>query len=355
MRPKRNTVVFTNTLLLGGAEKQSVLLANGLSESYRVILLVYYGEKVDNRLLNAVSSNVEIIRLAGPHISKIRHYLSVIKNNNIKCIFSSLATSNVLSGITKILYPEIKVFGSIRSCDRPYIKSKVELFLHKYIHDHTVFNNYTGYEHFIRSGYNTTKSTFIPNCIDNTPKFNKRTNGRLVKIISLSRFIPDKDIYTSLKAIKLLQFNFNNLYFNFTLAGYGPEEFAIREYISKHKLADVVNIDINPDVSNIYKESDIYLLTSKREGTSNTILEAMAHGLPIVATDAGDNARLVRHNENGYIAPVGDHEEIAGYLYDLITDHEKRIQFGKEGHKRVSAEYSMDKFIERYKKLIEQY
>ena len=351
----KNVIILINTLKPGGAEKQSVLLANGLTKYYNVTLLIYYGNKVDNNLLTILSSDVNVYRLYGSQFKKIRKYISIIKNNNFDCIFSALATSNVLSGITKMLYPDIQVFGSIRSCDRPYIKSKVELFLHKYIHDHTVFNNYTGYEYFIRSGYNTKKSTFIPNCIDTTTKFNKRTNGRLVKIISLSRFIPDKDIYTTLKAIKQLQLNFNNLYFNLTLAGYGSEEFAIREYISKHKLEDVVNIDINPDVSNIYKESDIYLLTSKREGTSNTILEAMAHGLPVVATDAGDNARLVRHNENGYIAPVGDHEKIAGYLYDLITDHEKRIQFGKEGHKRVSAEYSMDKFIERYKKLIEQY
>jgi glycosyltransferase involved in cell wall biosynthesis len=128
----------------------------------------------------------------------------------------------------------------------------------------------------------------------------------------------------------------------------------IKEYISSKKLDD--NILLLTDPSNIYeyyKEADIFLTTSIYEGTSNSIMEAMAFSLPIVATNVGDNSRLVNNNYNGYLTDTKDYKIIANKLYSLLLSHEKRIEYGKNSYKLIQKNYSLKTFKSNYISLIE--
>ncbi|NJK98226.1 MAG: glycosyltransferase family 4 protein [Bacteroidales bacterium] len=69
--------------------------------------------------------------------------------------------------------------------------------------------------------------------------------------------------------------------------------------------------------------------TSIEEGLSNSIMEAMSFGLPIVATSAGDSEYLVKDNFNGYICKAGDSSDLAEKLYRLISDEDLRNQFSE--------------------------
>ena len=75
-------------------------------------------------------------------------------------------------------------------------------------------------------------------------------------------------------------------------------------------------------------KSDIYLSTSLFEGLSNSIMEAMAYSLPIIATDVGDNNYLVQDGYNGFVTNVKDVDEIAKKLLSLVIDKEKRLKMG---------------------------
>jgi glycosyltransferase involved in cell wall biosynthesis len=348
-----NIFVVSNTLELGGAEKQSVLLANGLATNYKVSLIVYYGDRVNQRLLEKISENVTLVRLYGSQIKRLTTFFSLIKTNNVKYLFSSLATSNVICGIARFTKTDVSIIGSIRNCTRPFLKSGVELLLHKYLHDHTVFNNHTGYNHYVNRGYDCYKCSVIPNCIEQIPEYYERKHSKPVRILSVSRFVPQKDITTMLKAITHLKHKMATNEFRITIAGFGPEEGKIRAHIKNNQLSDVANVAVNPDVSSLYASSDLFLSTSIREGTSNTIMEAMSCGLPVVCTDAGDNSRLVTQNMTGFVAPIGDYGTISDYLYELINNPKKRVEFGREGRRLVSTEYSTDKFIRSYRTLIE--
>ena len=99
-------------------------------------------------------------------------------------------------------------------------------------------------------------------------------------------------------------------------------------------------------------EHDIYLSTSIQEGTSNSILEAMNAGLPIVATDVGDNAHMVQHERNGFIAPVKDVAALSMYVGRLIGSKELRIEFGVQSQKRIEEEYSLEQICNAYIELI---
>ena len=100
------------------------------------------------------------------------------------------------------------------------------------------------------------------------------------------------------------------------------------------------------------EKSHIYLSTSLYEGTSNSIMEAMNYSLPIVATDVGDNYKLVHHNQSGFLSNIGSHAKIAEYLYVLIKNKNLRNKFGQKGFEILVENHSSEKFLKQYLNLI---
>jgi glycosyltransferase involved in cell wall biosynthesis len=96
---------------------------------------------------------------------------------------------------------------------------------------------------------------------------------------------------------------------------------------------------------------DVFVLGSLREGISNTILEAMASGLPVVACDAGGNHELVADGVNGSLVPPGDSEALAEALRRYVTDPSLRLEHGAASRSRAESEFSLDVMIERYRNL----
>jgi len=165
--------------------------------------------------------------------------------------------------------------------------------------------------------------------------------------------VEDKDYSTSLCAVnELLKISDN---FLFQIVGYGPLENALRKKVRELGLDKHVEIIIKPDnIPELLIEADIYLSTSLFEGTSNAIMEAMNACLPIVATNVGDNSRLVFEGKNGCLHNVGDFKAIAKSLKILTNDYNKRIEFGLESNRMLRENYSHQKFKNEYLNLIRQ-
>lgn len=95
------------------------------------------------------------------------------------------------------------------------------------------------------------------------------------------------------------------------------------------------------DVAELYNICDVKVLASFFEGTANVLLEAMACGLPIIATDAGDNARVVLNGETGLVVPIDDVDTITDCLGPLLTDDALRERMGHAGRARAEQEFSI--------------
>lgn len=97
---------------------------------------------------------------------------------------------------------------------------------------------------------------------------------------------------------------------------------------------------------------DIGVLSSQSEGLSNTIIEYMACGLPVLCSDVGGNPELVEHGRNGFRYPVGDISMMAEFLLKLCLESSLRRDMGRLGHER-SARFSLEAMTRQHKALYE--
>jgi sugar transferase (PEP-CTERM/EpsH1 system associated) len=105
------------------------------------------------------------------------------------------------------------------------------------------------------------------------------------------------------------------------------------------------------DVPRLLRTMDVFALTSLNEGISNTILEAMSTGMPVVATRVGGNPELVVDGETGALFDVGDDEALAAVLLDYIEDDAKRAAHGAAARVRVITTFSIDAMVRNYEKV----
>ena len=108
------------------------------------------------------------------------------------------------------------------------------------------------------------------------------------------------------------------------------------------------------DVPDIMRGLDCFVLPSLAEGVSNTILEAMACGLPVIATDVGGNADLVLDGITGHIVPAGDVDAIAHCLVQLANSPTIALEMGRAGRQRILEKFSLDAMVSAYQDLYDQ-
>jgi glycosyltransferase involved in cell wall biosynthesis len=111
-------------------------------------------------------------------------------------------------------------------------------------------------------------------------------------------------------------------------------------------------------INEVLHETDIFLLPSQREGLPTVIIEAMRHGIPVIASDVGGIHELVQNEETGYITSPSNISELKDKLVNLIRSPQKRKLMGEKGKRLVEAKFSLDlmvglieqKYLELYRK-----
>jgi glycosyltransferase involved in cell wall biosynthesis len=107
----------------------------------------------------------------------------------------------------------------------------------------------------------------------------------------------------------------------------------------------------------ILNAADLFIIPSQSESFGLAALEAMACGIPVVASSVGGLPELVRHNETGFIAEIGDINRMAKYCIDLLTNERKRILFSENSRKRAVELFDKSIIVpmyeDYYKKILE--
>jgi sugar transferase (PEP-CTERM/EpsH1 system associated) len=109
------------------------------------------------------------------------------------------------------------------------------------------------------------------------------------------------------------------------------------------------------DIPELLRAMDVFVLGSRREGISNTLLEAMASGLPVIATATGGNLELVVDGISGRLVPCGDAPALAGAMLEYVQGAELRAAHGQAARDLAERRYSLATMIRDYSHLYDRY
>jgi glycosyltransferase involved in cell wall biosynthesis len=170
---------------------------------------------------------------------------------------------------------------------------------------------------------------------------------------SVGNLLPVKDHMTLLQAFD--RGAESNKTWRLLLLGEGSEGPKLRAFVSAHPAwrERVSLLGSSYRVREMLNAMDIYVLPSISEGISNSLLEAMATGLPVVATATGGNPEVIRDGDSGLLFPVGDPGLLAETLRDAHAKKDLRDQLGQRALRRVTEDFSIDSMVRNYAQMYE--
>lgn len=176
------------------------------------------------------------------------------------------------------------------------------------------------------------------------------TGCAVPRILAVGRLAPEKDFSTLLSAFAKAR---PELKARLVIMGEGPEREALRRLVGGLNIADCTEFrGFCPRPFAWAEPGDIFVHTALFEGFGNVLLEAMAYGLPVVATDCDFGPReIVQHGVNGLLVPVGDAERLALSLVTLSTDADLRARLVDAGFETVKR-FGVERMAKEYERVI---
>lgn len=343
---------YSHTLHPGGAEKQCALIATELKRRFghESIILLNDGSDIKEEYLNYVqNSGVAVEVLPKGRIKRFRRLWRLFSEDRGAALFNYLTYPDFIGGMLAKLSGLKLIVGGIET-DRMFgLKFWAEYVSHKFFSHVTICNSHKAFDFFAARGFDSGRMLVIPSGIETKGLVSARFGDDApVEIISVGRFVPEKDYSTWVKVIARLYAIRPRIHA--TIIGYGSLEKSIRAEIDEANIGDVVSVlpGQATDIFAVLAKSQIYLSTSVQEGTSNTILEGMAHGLPVVATDVGDNGYMIEDGVNGYLREPRDVEGLTKALVSLVDSCQNRHLMGMRSKAKVVAEYSLEVILKKY-------
>lgn len=354
----------------GGAQRQLVNLASGLSRaSHDVVVVTYYPHVPLERELEEAGVEVRSLgkRSRWDLLRPIVRFVRLVRKSQPTVLHGYLSTANILAVIAKACCPPLKVVWGLRASNMHWeeydwlhkLSFVIERVLSRFA-DLLIVNSYAGRSHYASSGFPVDKMIVIHNGID-TDRFQPdKQAGRAMRsrwgidekerVVCLAgRLDPMKDHATFLKAAALV--SQGRTHVRFVCVGQGPDEYtnalhalAMREGIADRMMWAGCFYDMRP----VYNACDVVVSSSVwGEGFPNVLAEAIACGIPCVATDVGDSSFLFAATV-GRLVPPGDPAALAKAIvavlesdraYQSATLHEQIVRsFGREQLVRVTEE-----------------
>ena len=269
------------------------------------------------------------------------------------------------TGALALMVPSLRRIPSVvslRGSDVPGYddSAKVLPFLHTALHPVTrviwsqaerVVANSGGLQRLAQSFLPEKPIGMIPNAI-RSDRFKPLGPGAVrspgpLRILCVARLVARKGISDLLEALALV----GDREVELILQGSGPEAHALTVQARELGLASQVKLAgfrAPHDLPPVYAAADVFVLPSHSESCSMALLEAMASGLPVVATGTGGTPELIEEGQGGVLVPVRSPRHLAEALSKLVADPALRARMGAHNRQRVEDHYSWDVVTESY-------
>ena len=204
--------------------------------------------------------------------------------------------------------------------------------------------------HYIYNGFDLNRIENLPDPTLVKKKYHVNTEFVIGMVASFSE---RKDYSTFLTAAKIVLSNRNNVTFLAVADGVNFES-CMKSVPENHKNRIIFTGKIK-DVESLVQVMNIGVLTSVHgEGISNTIMEYMSLGKPVVVTDCGGNGELVIDGETGYLVQNGDFNGLADRLVSLLDDSRQAGKMGRLGNERLKAVFDLERMTQDYATLYQK-
>lgn len=165
-------------------------------------------------------------------------------------------------------------------------------------------------------------------------------NRPVVVIGSLGRLVFEKDYPTLIRAVRILKENGRQV--QAVIAGEGKERHTLQELIRSLDLEDQVKLLGVRPAADFFRDIDLFVMSSRDEGMPVALLEAMAHGLPIVATCAGGIPEVIRDGVDGVLCPIESPELLAQAIATMMDNRQLRCDCAAAARLRVVERYGIE-------------
>lgn len=168
-----------------------------------------------------------------------------------------------------------------------------------------------------------------------------------ILIGAVANLRPVKNIESFISAAASLMRKFNHL--KFVVVGEGPLRDELRGLIAHLGLTERFNlVGAQTDIPGCLQAFDLAVLCSKSESFSNSLIEYMAAGLPIVASDVGGNGEAISHNDTGLLYSLDDENGLAKMLEEMLRDWARALKLGENAKVKAFKEYGLERAIRKH-------
>ncbi len=374
MKDHRITVMFpVNYLGVGGAEQQLLELVRGIDKARfkPIVVSLYPGGALEPELKQIPGAELISVNRKGKHdFWVMTRVLSLLRQNEIDIIQPFLTPATFFGLLPALINrTAVKIMterGGFRSGSKLGFRlyQKAEDFLARF-GVLPVANSEAGKSYLISRGINPARIKVIYNGINLerlTPDQTKVTqiqhqlrlppDGTVVGMTA--SFSPDKDHATFIQGAKIIHQAMPQT--RFALLGDGPLRPNIEDLVRELGLEQFVTFfGTQRDIASYLSCYDIACLCAdSSEGCSNVILESMALGKPVVATDGGGNTEVVEHANTGLLVPMHDPEAFADAVLTCLRQPEWSRDVGLRAREMVLNRFSLARMVRDYEQLYEQ-
>ena len=341
-RHARKIAFYIGSLHKGGAERVFVNLAEFfLDQGYKVLMVTQYRKENEYFLADGIDRIISDITPQETTGSRIVNFIrrfnklrGIWKSEKPDLVLSCVGKNNFITIVTTMFTRTKAVVSVVGEAKEEYPTKLMRSLANLLFPFATGVILQTERSRSFFSKRVGRKAVILPNSLNPLFIREKFQGEREKKIVSIGRLDANKNHEMIIRAFA----NLLGKYPEYSLIIYGEGE--LREYLQELILAlkleeKVFLPGVIPDVAEKIEKSALFILASYSEGVSNALIEAMALGLPVIATDvpSGGTAELIWHGKNGWIIPVGDQTALEEAMDRLLSDADFADRLGDQAHK----------------------
>lgn len=350
---KRTKIAFVcRAVKNGGAERVFSTLANNLANKEEYMIYLITAKRQEGEYLLSPKVRREVLLDGNDIFKDCRTVLNELKKEEIHIVIGTEFYENSLVCALKF-FGRFKVVISERSAPKHAkisLKSKVIRRLLYHNADKVVFQTEGALKCYSKSIQR--KGVIIGNPLLEVPYKSDVCNHEIVAVGRLSK---EKNYSMLLRAFKEVHKEYPDYILRIFGEGNELEELkslAVSNNIEKNVIFEGFRLDVHQQIM----DSDIFVLTSDYEGLPNALMEAMAMGFPVIATNcpSGGPASLIENGKNGYLIPVKGELDLSKVIISLIRDKKRKQMIAKEA-KKIRERYNEEIISNKWSNLLKAF